>query len=226
MPESGRLRLQRVTPRPPLPRIYPILDSAAGPWPRLGLAPSTTALLAAGARILQFRHKGQWTRTLFEAAREAARLCREAGAVPIIDDRADVAALIGAGVHLGQDDLPPCEARRLLGDGAVVGFSTHNPGQLRAAAGEPADYLALGPIFSTSSKRNPDPVVGLGGLRLCRGITGRPLVAIGGITRQNATAVLAAGAGTVAVIGDMVPDPLTPETLRNRMEEWMRLVRA
>ncbi len=97
-----------------LPRIYPILDSGQGPWPALGLARAVAALLEGGARILQLRHKGPWTRAVFAEAREAARLCGEAGATPIVDDRADIAALLGCGLHVGQEDLPIKIARNGL----------------------------------------------------------------------------------------------------------------
>src|SRR6185369_4238848 len=106
-----------------LPRVYPILDSGAGPWPALGLAQAATALIDGGARILQFRQKGHWGRAVFEEVREAAALCRAAGVIAIVDDRADVAAMLGAGLHVGQDDLPPSDARRVIGPEAVLGFS-------------------------------------------------------------------------------------------------------
>ncbi len=205
-----------------LPQVYPILDSGAGPWPALGLAAALEALLEGGARIVQLRHKGHWGRALFAEAREAAGLCRQANAVLIIDDRADIAAMLGAGLHVGQEDLAPCDARRVLGPHAVLGFSTHNPDQLRAAAGEPADYVALGPIYATASKQNPDPVVGVERLRDWRALAARPLVAIGGITRRNAAAVLAAGADSVAVIGDLMPRPCTAAAVRRRMAEWLQ----
>lgn len=205
-----------------LPRVYPILDSNAGPWPVLGLLPSIAALLDGGARIIQIRHKGHWNRAMFQEALESARLCREAGAVPVIDDRADIAALAGAGLHVGQDDLAPRDARRILGASAFLGFSSHNPEQLCAAAAEPVDYVALGPVFTTASKRNPDPVVGVEQVRACRALIARPLVAIGGITRGTAARVLDAGADAVAVIGDLMPDSPTPRALRERMEEWLR----
>jgi thiamine-phosphate pyrophosphorylase len=123
----------------------------------------------------------------------------------VTNDRADLAKLFGAALHLGQDDLLPSVARRVIGPDAMVGFSTHNETQLRAAADEPADYLALGPIFGTATKENPDPTVGLAELRRLRPISNRPLVAIGGITRANALQTLEAGADSVAVIGDLFP---------------------
>jgi thiamine-phosphate pyrophosphorylase len=106
-----------------------------------------------------------------------------------------------------------------VGPAILIGFSTHNERQLRAAAAEPANYLALGPIFGTSSKLNPDPVVGLDELRRLRMLTDRPLVAIGGITRQNAQAVLAAGADAVAIIGDL----FSGGEVRACTHEWVSL---
>ena len=128
------------------------------------------------------------------------------------------------GVHLGQDDLPPEMARKLLGTRAVLGFSTHNRGQFLAGAKLPVNYLALGPIFGTANKADPDPVVGLDELRLCAGLTRLPTVAIGGITRSNARQVLDAGAASVAVIGDLVPESCDADSLRHRFHEWMRLL--
>ena len=132
--------------------------------------------------------------------------------------------MLGCGLHVGQEDLEPRDARRIIGPHATLGFSSHNPEQLRAAAGEPLTYVALGPIFPTASKRNPDPVVGIEQLRACRALVDLPLVAIGGITRANARAVIEAGADAVAVIGDMVPDPCHTQSLRKRIEEWRQLL--
>ena len=185
---------------------------------------AAAALLEGGAGILQLRHKQHWGRAVFDAAREIARMCREAGALFIVDDRADIAMLLEAGLHVGQDDLPPRDARRLLGSEAVIGFSSHNVQQVCAAGGEPVDYVAFGPVFATASKRNPDPVTGIEALKECRSLVEKPLVAIGGITRETAGAVLAAGADSVAAIGDLLPAELTSISLRQRMEEWQRLV--
>lgn len=151
-----------------------------------------------------------------------AGLCRDARALFVVNDRADLATLTAAALHLGQDDLTPSAARKVVGSETVIGFSTHNGSQLRAAAPEPADYLALGPIFGTASKQNPDPTVGLDELRRLRPLTGRPLVAIGGITRANARAVLNAGADSVAIIGDLFP---ADGNLRARTQEWLSLTR-
>jgi thiamine-phosphate pyrophosphorylase len=207
-----------------LPRFYPVVDTTA--CAARGFDPVTVAaeLVETGARILQFRHKGHFTRAAFDCARAIADLCRGAGAVYIVDDRADIALVVGAGVHLGQDDLSPADARRLVGRQAVIGFSTHNAGQLQAAAVEPVDYLAIGPMFSTASKDKPDPVLGLDALReLCR-FSDRPLVAIGGITRSNANSVLEAGADAVAVISDVLPETNAPGRVRARAREWVSLL--
>ncbi len=199
--------------------FYPILDTDTAARRGIPLVGAAAGILEAGAGILQLRHKGFFSRELFQQAREIAALCREADAAFVINDRPDLARLLGAGVHLGQDDLSPTDARLVLGQDSFVGFSTHNEAQLRVAASEPADYLALGPIFGTSSKSNPDPTVGLDGLRRLRPLTARPLVAIGGITRENARSVLDAGADSVAVIGDLFPED---GNIRARVEEWLR----
>jgi thiamine-phosphate pyrophosphorylase len=150
-------------------------------------------------------------------------LCRDAGALFVVNDRADLAALTGAALHLGQDDLTPTAARRVVGAKTFIGFSTHNEAQIRAAAAEPANYLALGPIFGTASKQNPDPIVGLDALLRLRPLTDLPLVAIGGITRTNARSVLDAGANSIAIIGDLFAGN---GTVRTRIEEWVALTRT
>ena len=139
----------------------------------------------------------------------------------VINDRADVAKMLGAdGVHLGQDDLPPSRVRALVGPDVWIGCSTHNEAQFRAAGREPADYLALGPIFATGSKENPDPVVGLAELARLRPLTAKPLVAIGGIARDNVRQVLEAGADAVAVISDLLSGDLD-----SLLKEWVQLTR-
>jgi thiamine-phosphate pyrophosphorylase len=208
------------------PRIYPILDTQSLAANACEPETAARAWLDGGARILQFRHKGQWTRSVFEQAERVAGQCRERRAIFVINDRADVALLLGAGLHVGQDDLAPGDARKLMGAEALLGYSTHNPHQLDTAAAEPVDYAAIGPIFGTASKQNPDPVVGLDELRRCRARCIRPLVAIGGITRETARAVFAAGADAVAVIGDLIPENCTSAELRRRMEEWQQLAQT
>jgi thiamine-phosphate pyrophosphorylase len=206
-----------------LPRFYPILDPEIAA--RHGIAPIAAAeqILEGGAKILQFRHKGFYSREVFAQLERVAHLCRDAGALFVVNDRADLAALTGAALHLGQDDLPPSAARKIVGTQTLIGFSTHNETQLRAAAAEPANYLALGPIFGTSSKNNPDPVVGIDELRRLRPLSDRPLVAIGSITLANAHSVLTAGADSVAIIGDLFA---AGGNLRARTAEWVSLTRG
>jgi thiamine-phosphate pyrophosphorylase len=186
-----------------LPAFYPIVDDVA----------AAEALLEAGARIVQFRHKGFFSRQAFKDASRISELCRRAGSLFVVNDRADIAKLLDAALHLGQDDLAPADARRILPAPVIIGFSTHNEQQLLSGNLEPVDYLAIGPIFPTRSKMNPDPVVGLDRLRALRGLTQKPLVAIGGITRELAPQVFEAGADSVAVISDLFPRP----------EEWMAI---
>ena len=206
-----------------LPRVYPILDTGTLEARGFPAVQAAAAFLEGGAGILQLRHKRHWSRAAFDQARVIAGMCRETGALFLVDDRADIAMLLEAGVHVGQDDLAPRDVRRLMGPDAVIGFSSHNVQQVCAAGGEPVNYLAFGPVFETASKRNPDPVTGIEALKACRALVEKPLVAIGGITRETAPAVLAAGADSVAVISDLLPDELTSQSLRERMEEWQRL---
>jgi thiamine-phosphate pyrophosphorylase len=209
-----------------LPRVYPILDTESLDARAILLETAAAAFLDGGAGILQIRHKRQWSRGFFASARTVARLCREAGATLIVNDRADFALLLEAGLHVGQDDLPPRDARQLMGRDAIIGFSSHNVAQLCAAGGEPVDYVALGPVFATASKLNPDPVTGIEEIRRCRSLIEKPLVAIGGITLENALDVLRAGADSVAVIAGLLPDRATAHSLRERMEQWQQLVKT
>jgi len=204
-----------------LPRFYPILDVATVSRRGWNVVEAAEQILDAGAAILQFRYKEHFSRRAFADLMRVSELCTRANALLVVNDRADIARLAGAGLHLGQDDLLPSEARAIAGDRAVIGYSTHNESQLRAALAEPADYLALGPIFGTASKENPDPDVGIEGLRRLRTIADRPLVAIGGITRANALQVIEAGADSVAVIGDVFP---ADGNIRERVKEWLKLL--
>jgi thiamine-phosphate pyrophosphorylase len=209
-----------------LPRIYPILDTEALAVRGIRLETAAAAFLDGGAEILQLRQKAHWSREMFAAAQQVSRLCREAGARLIVNDRADFALLLEAGLHVGQDDLPPRDARKLMGPDAVIGFSSHNPAQICAAGGEPVDYVAIGPVFSTASKQNPDPTIGVEQVRRCRELVDKPLVAIGGITLENAAEVLRAGADSVAVIAGLLPQSPGVQALRQRMEQWQQLVTA
>jgi thiamine-phosphate pyrophosphorylase len=206
-----------------LPVFYPILDTGVAARHGIGTLDAARELIHGEVRILQIRHKGFWSRELLETIEHISDMCRAAGVLLVVNDRADIARLTGAALHLGQDDLPPSAARKIMGPDLVIGFSTHNEQQLRAAASEPVDYLAIGPIFGTATKENPDPVVGLDELRRLRSLTDRPLVAIGGITRTTAPAVLAAGADSIAVIGDLFPSDVSqkPGDLRACATEWL-----
>jgi thiamine-phosphate pyrophosphorylase len=204
-----------------LPRFYPILDTALLEQRGFALLEAASVLLAEGVQMLQLRHKGHYSRDLFGMAETLALRCREQGATLIVNDRADIAMLLNAGLHIGQEDLPPADARRLIGPDRMLGVSTHNQAQFVRAMVEPVNYIAVGPIFATTSKSNPDPVVGVELLRTVRRLTDRPLVAIGGVSRRAARDVLAAGANAVAVIGDLYPEPLTRRKLEESVREWL-----
>ncbi|HYX30247.1 MAG TPA: thiamine phosphate synthase [Pyrinomonadaceae bacterium] len=201
-----------------LPRIYPITDTSIS---SLTHTEQVKLLLAGGATFIQLREKNDSPRTLFADAAEALRTARAAGARLVINDRVDVALALGAdGVHLGQTDIPVNVARRLLGNRAIIGYSTHNINQAREALNLPIDYLAFGPIFDTKSKRNPDLVAGLDALRSVKAIVGRvPLVAIGGIDRTNIGEVLMAGANSAAIISAILSKPAEiSENLRDLLD--------
>jgi thiamine-phosphate pyrophosphorylase len=189
-----------------LPPLYPILDVAFWPDPRAMFA-AAEDLAAAGVTLIQYRNKSGNARQMLADARELKRILG-ARVQLIMNDRADLCfAAAFDGLHVGQDDLSPDAARSIIGPGRALGISTHNPEQIAAADQTDVDYLAIGPVFATASKANPDPVVGLEGLRRARELTRKPLVAIGGITRQNARSVIEAGADSVAVISDLLPNP-------------------
>ena len=206
-----------------LPRVYPILDGALLAARGISMADAAVALVDAGARLLQFRWKGHFNRTVFDEAVRVNGPCVHTGATLIVNDRADIAVMLRAGVHLGQDDLPPEFVRTALPGASPVGISTHNEMQFCEADSKPVDYIALGPIFGTSNKANPDPVVGTTELARLRKFTDKPVVAIGGITRANVREVWSAGADAVAVIGDMYPEPCTTASIKKRFAEWARI---
>lgn len=200
-----------------LPRLYPILDSAF--FSSTGaIAEAAIQLTEAGVTVLQYRNKSGNAREILEQARELKKRVGDRVNL-IMNDRADLClAADFDGLHVGQDDLSPEAARRIIGPDRWLGVSTHNPDQLAAADRTSADYLAIGPVFATSTKANPDPVVGLEGVRGARNLTRKPLVAIGGITRENARWVIEAGADSLAVISDLLRDP------RKSAEEFFRLL--
>jgi len=182
--------------------LYPITDQHLS---GLSHEEQVVVLSSCGATIIQLREKIDPPLKFFGQAESAVRVARDLGAKIIINDRVDIALAVKAdGVHLGQEDLPPDAARRILGGDAVIGFSTHSLKQARLAAQMPVDYVAIGPIFSTTSKQSANSPVGLDGLARVREALGAiPLVAIGGITSENIGAVIRAGADVVAIIGDI-----------------------
>lgn len=191
----------RRRPRPgPLYAIADLVALGASALPE-----AAAAMAEAGVSWIQVRAKapGLADRELYRLAEACARRLEGSGAELWMDDRADVAALLPfSGVHLGQEDLPPAAARRTVGEAAWIGLSTHDEGQVAAAEADPeVDVVAFGPVFATTGKERPDPVVGLEGLRRARALTAKPLVAIGGISAGNLPAVLAAGADAAAVLG-------------------------
>jgi len=201
------------------PAFYPILDPLQVAQRGLDTMEVARALLQAGAEWVQFRHKGQYARQDYALAAEVGRLVQQAGAKYVINDRVDIALMVGAdGVHVGQDDLSPSEVRKIAGERLFIGYSTHNEAQLRAAAKEPIDYLALGPLFGTVSKENPDPTVGIVELARLRPLSAKPLVAIGGITRENAAQAFEAGADSVAIISNFLVGDW-----RQSIAEWAAL---
>lgn len=200
-----------------LPRLYAILDISCFPDSQALLA-TAEELSAGGVTLLQYRNKSGNAREMLEQARE---LKRRLG-VPvklIMNDRADLALVAGFdGVHVGQEDLSPEGARKVIGERLWLGVSTHNPEQISEADKTSADYVAIGPVFPTASKANPDPVVGLEGVRQARALTRKPLVAIGGINRANCRSVIEAGADSVAVISDLMREP------RKSAEDFSRIL--
>ena len=188
-----------------LPRVYPLTDVQLS---GLSHAEQVELLSLGGATLIQFRDKQLPSLQLYEHAKAAVATAKKTGAQLIINDRVDVALAAGAqGVHLGQDDLPPDAARRLLGNEAVIGYSTHNVEQAQQALALPIDYIAIGPIFATSSKSDTSPTLGLAGLEAVRRVVGNfPLVAIGGVSPANARDVIEAGADSVAVIRALLSD--------------------
>jgi len=199
------------------PLLYGILDAAFFSTTKDLLA-FADALVAGGCSLLQYRNKSGNARVMLDQARELKKHLGSSVRL-IMNDRADLCLAAGFdGVHVGQDDLSPEAVRAIIGPERWLGVSTHNPEQLREADLTSADYLAIGPVFATSSKERPDPVVGLEGVRRARSLTRKPLVAIGGITRANAVSVIEAGADSVAVISELLPEP------RKSAEEFFRIL--
>jgi len=190
-----------------LPRLYVILDAALLTVPESECAQK---LVDAGVRLLQYRNKRASARELFECSKRLSSLLIPQGVTFVVNDRADVAWAAGAsGVHVGQEDLGAEAARAVVGTSKLLGASTHSLEQFQRAAASSADYIAIGPIFATGTKSNPDPVVGTQFIRKVRPLTDKPIVAIGGVTLQRASEIIESGADSVAVISDIlrVPEP-------------------
>jgi thiamine-phosphate pyrophosphorylase len=203
-----------------LPRFYPILDAACFPTPEL-LFQAAQQLISAGVEIVQYRNKLSDAGAVLAQARglRERRAASGASVRLIMNDRADLClAAEFDGVHVGQDDLSPESARGIIGLERWLGVSTHNPQQVAEADKTSADYVAIGPVFATASKSNPDPVIGPAGVRQARALTNKPLVAIGGITRENCRSVIDSGADAVAVISDLIRDP------GKSAEEFLRIL--
>ena len=209
-----------------IPRLYPIIDYscfAAKPDPIAGILSFADQLIQSGATLIQYRDKISPPQKILSVGRELRRITRHHAKL-IINDYPDLCLACDAdGVHLGQDDVSPAAARRIFASSKKedlwIGFSTHNLNQVREADAMAIDYLALGPVFTTSSKANPDPVIGLDGVRKARQVTSKPLVAIGGITRENCRQVREAGADSVAVISDLLESPA------KAVEDFLRILR-
>lgn len=200
--------------------LYPILDTALLSKHGISLPAAVQLALSFPLRYVQIRHKGDFHRDFVHQLDQCAEL--DHGGRLILNDRADYARLFHLGLHLGQDDLPPEAARDILGQGRELGYSTHNAAQLAAAPFPSLSYVALGPIFSTTSKDKPDPEVGLAQLHAWRPLSPLPLVAIGGITLESALQVIAAGADFVSIISALWPPPYTLKAFGHQIETWLK----
>ena len=208
-----------------LPRLYPILDADALARAGIPLIAAGHALYDAGVRWVQYRDKQATDGEVLERMRLLRSIFPAGDAVLLLNDRVPLCAAAEAdGVHIGQEDMDPTEARMALGRGWLLGVSTHNVAQLRAAVKTgAADYLAIGPVFATASKENPDPVVGLEGVKAARALTRLPLVAIGGITAENGREVIEAGADAVAVISALLPQ--AGQGMSQRIRDFLAFLR-
>jgi len=199
-----------------LSRLYVILDAALITSPERDCALS---LAEAGVRLLQYRNKSAPARHYLGSSRALAEMLCPEGVTFFVNDRPDVAFLAGAtGVHVGQADLDVEQARLVVGSDKLVGVSTHNLEQFERAADSTADYIAIGPVFSTTSKSNPDSVVGVDFIRRVRSLTDKPIVAIGGITLERAATLIEAGADSVAVISGIFSAPNPAKRARQYLE--------
>jgi thiamine-phosphate pyrophosphorylase len=213
----------RATQRQALSRwdLCPITDLRLSP--HTAYAELVEALIAGGAWVVQLRMKGASTDEVTATAREVLPRCRSAGVSLIINDDAEACRSSGAdGLHIGQDDLSPTEARRIIGPSRILGLSTHSRAQFEMALGEPVDHIAVGPVFGTASKENPDPAVGLDLVRWAKSRIDRPLVAIGGVDQSNIHSVIDAGADIVAVIAAVMKTDDVTRAVRDLRTAWER----
>lgn len=202
-----------------LPKIYPITDVRLS---KLSHVEQLKRLVRGGATFIQLREKYLAPKDFYKSAEAAVKFARQNDVKIIINDRVDIAlALKADGVHLGQDDLPPAQARDILGEKAIIGFSTHDLEQAIEAVKFPVDYIAIGPVFTTKTKENPDKIVGPEGIKKVRQAIGDfPLVAIGGINSENLPQVFHAGADSAAMIADILSEP---ENISIKMQNLHRL---
>ena len=206
-----------------LPRLYPILDEGLLELRGVALGRVAEDLMAAGAQLVQYRNKVGEPESVLRFAAVLWEVFAGTGCRLILNDRADLAVLAGfGGVHVGQGDLPPEDARRVVGVERWVGVSTHKDEQVRVADATSADYIAVGPVFATGTKVDAEPVIGLEGVRRARALTKKPIVAIGGITRANARSVIEAGADSVAVISALFVEGGTVEKVARDFLEILR----
>jgi thiamine-phosphate pyrophosphorylase len=206
-----------------LPRLYAIIDADLLKSRNVRMRKFAVGLRAAGVTLIQYRNKTGTPQDILAAAASLREVFADTNCQLILNDRPDLAALANFnGVHVGQTDLTPDDARIVIGSDRIVGVSTHTDDQVRTAALTTADYIAIGPVFATSSKENPDPVVGLEGIRRARALTTKPLVAIGGITRENARSVIDAGADSIAVISALFAEG---KSIEHAAQDFLSLLR-
>ncbi len=204
------------------PTLYAIADRGALDARGMSIGEFAREMMRAGVGVLQYRNKMGTPNEVLRAAKEIAAEFEGKDCLLILNDRPDLALLAGWGVHVGHLDMRPEEVRKVLGGGRVIGVSTHNEPQVTEADTGAADYVAVGPVFATATKADTEPVVGLEGVRRARALTRKPLVAIGGITRENARSVIEAGADSVAVIGALLAAGERPWEIAKEFLEILR----
>jgi thiamine-phosphate pyrophosphorylase len=205
-----------------LPKLYPIVDRATLDARGISVGEFAREMAQAGVGVVQYRDKVGAPNEVMRAAKEIAAEFARRDCLLIMNDRPDLALLAGWGVHVGHEDLSPDDARKVLGAGRVIGVSTHNDSQVMVADASVADYVAIGPVFATATKADTEPVVGLEGVRRARALTTKPLVAIGGITLENARSVIDAGADSVSVIGALLAADGRPSQIATDLLEILR----